>query len=54
MEIPLSSIKECNYLQLNVPKANKNSHFYINYISSLGESRLDESKFFFDVFINKQ
>jgi len=47
MEIPINSIKECNYIQLNSQKANKNGHFYINYVSFLGESRIEESKIFY-------
>jgi hypothetical protein len=47
MEIPINSIKECNYIQLNSQKANKNGHFYINYVSFLGESQIEESKIFY-------
>ena len=44
MEVPISFIKECNWVQLNNQKANKNSHFYINYVSISGESKIDDSK----------
>lgn len=50
IEIPINSIKDCNYVHLNSQKANKNFHFYINYLSILGESRMEESKIIFASF----
>jgi len=46
MEIPIINLKECNYVQINNPKANKTAHFYLSYISTLGDSRIEESKNF--------
>ena len=46
MEIPINSIKDCSYFQISTQKTNKTSHFYINYVSILGESRIEESKFY--------
>jgi len=43
MEIPINSIKDCNYVQLNGQKNNKNYHFFLNYNSMLSESRIEES-----------
>lgn len=47
MEFPIINLKECNYVQINNPKANKTAHFYLSYISTLSESRIEESKYFF-------
>jgi len=52
MEIPINAIKECNYIQINNPKANKTAHFYLGFISGLSESRMEESIIFNRLIIN--
>ena len=43
-EIPISSIKDCNYIQMNNQKGNKNSHYYISYVlnTSISDSKIDD------------